>query len=112
RDRVLGVMMPSPYSSPGSVADARQLASNLGIESMTLPIAAVMQAFADAVSEPFASGQCDVAYENVQARIRGTLLMALSNQRGALLLTTGNKSELAVGYTTLYGDMNGGLAVI
>jgi NAD+ synthase/NAD+ synthase (glutamine-hydrolysing) len=112
RDRVLGVLMPSPYSSPGSLADARQLASNLGIESMTLPIAAVMQAFADALSEPFAAGRCDVAYENIQARIRGTLLMALSNQRGALLLTTGNKSELAVGYCTLYGDMSGGLAVI
>jgi NAD+ synthase (glutamine-hydrolysing) len=111
-DRVLGVMMPSPYSSAGSLADARELASNLGIESMTLPIADVMQAFTDALSEPFAEGQCDVAYENIQARIRGTLLMALSNQRGALLLTTGNKSELAVGYCTLYGDMNGGLAVI
>ena len=109
---VLGVMMPSPYSSPGSLADARQLASNLGIDTLTLPIEPEMRAFAATLQEPFAAGRCDVAYENIQARIRGTLLMALSNQRGALLLTTGNKSELSVGYCTLYGDMSGGLAVI
>jgi NAD+ synthase (glutamine-hydrolysing) len=112
RDHVLGVLMPSPYSSAGSRADAEQLASNLGIETTMLPIETIMRAFAETLREPFAQGSCEVAYENIQARIRGTLLMALSNQRGALLLTTGNKSELAVGYCTLYGDMNGGLAVI
>jgi NAD+ synthase (glutamine-hydrolysing) len=110
--RVLGVLMPSPYSSRGSIDDARQLASNLGIETMTLPIEAVMRAYDATLADAF--GDCDagVAKENIQARIRGALLMALSNQRGALLLTTGNKSELAVGYCTLYGDMSGGLAVI
>jgi len=110
--KVLGVLMPSPYSSRGSLEDAEQLAATLGIRTMTLPIDAAMRAFADTLREPFAEMPCGVAEENVQARIRGTLLMALSNQRGALLLTTGNKSELSVGYCTLYGDMNGGLAVI
>jgi len=109
---VLGVLMPSPYSSAGSLTDARQLATNLGIEALTLPIEPEMNAFDETLREAFRSARCDVALENVQARIRGTLLMALSNQRGALLLTTGNKSELSVGYCTLYGDMNGGLAVI
>jgi len=111
-DKVLGVLMPSPYSSQGSVGDAAQLASNLGIRTLTLPIDPPMRAFADVLREPFSEMPCGVAEENIQARIRGTLLMALSNQRGALLLTTGNKSEIAVGYCTLYGDMNGGLAVI
>ena len=111
-DRVLGVLMPSPYSSPGSLTDARQLADNVGIETFTLPIEAAMRTFGEILRDPFAAGRSDVAYENIQARIRGTLLMALSNQRGALLLTTGNKSELSVGYCTLYGDMSGGLAVI
>jgi NAD+ synthase (glutamine-hydrolysing) len=110
--RVLGVLMPSPYSSPGSLEDARQLASNLGVHTMTLPIEPVMRAFGVTLHEAFAGMACGVAEENIQARIRGTLLMALSNQRGALLLTTGNKSELSVGYCTLYGDMSGGLAVI
>jgi NAD+ synthase/NAD+ synthase (glutamine-hydrolysing) len=111
-DNVLGVLMPSPYSSRGSVADAEQLAANLGIRAMTLPIDPAMRAYGDVLREPFSEMPCGVAEENIQARIRGTLLMALSNQRGALLLTTGNKSELSVGYCTLYGDMNGGLAVI
>jgi NAD+ synthase/NAD+ synthase (glutamine-hydrolysing) len=111
-DRVLGVLMPSPYSSRGSIDDAAELAANLGIRAMTLRIDPMMRAFGDALREPFAETPAGVAEENVQARIRGTLLMALSNQRGALLLTTGNKSELSVGYCTLYGDMNGGLAVI
>ena len=111
-DRVLGVLMPSPYSSRGSVEDAAQLAANLGIRTLTLPIETAMQAFGHILREPFAELPIGVAEENIQARIRGTLLMALSNQRGALLLTTGNKSELSVGYCTLYGDMNGGLAVI
>jgi len=109
---VLGVLMPSPYSSRGSVDDARQLAENLQIETMTLPIEIPMRAFDDTLHEAFAGRPCGVAEENLQARIRGVLLMALSNQRGALLLTTGNKSELSVGYCTLYGDMSGGLAVI
>jgi len=109
---VLGVLMPSPYSSRGSIDDARQLASNLGIETMTLPIEAVMRAYDATLADAFGDSDAGVARENIQARIRGALLMALSNQRGALLLTTGNKSELAVGYCTLYGDMSGGLAVI
>ena len=111
-DRVLGVLMPSPYSSRGSVDDANLLAANLGIRTLTLPIEPPMRAFDQTLREPFSTGSCEVARENLQARIRGTLLMALSNQTGALLLTTGNKSELSVGYCTLYGDMNGGLAVI
>jgi NAD+ synthase (glutamine-hydrolysing) len=109
---VLGVLMPSPYSSRGSVDDARELAANLGIDTLTLPIEGAMRAYAGTLREPFAIRPCPVAEENIQARIRGTLLMALSNQRGALLLSTGNKSELSVGYCTLYGDMSGGLAVI
>jgi NAD+ synthase/NAD+ synthase (glutamine-hydrolysing) len=109
---VLGVLMPSPYSSPGSVEDARQLAENLGIDTMTLPIEIPMRAFADTLAGSAAGRPGGIVEENLQARIRGNLLMALSNQRGALLLTTGNKSELSVGYCTLYGDMSGGLAVI
>jgi len=109
---VLGVLMPSPYSSRGSIDDALALASNLGIETMTLPIEPAMKAMTATLHDAFANKPCGVAEENIQARIRGNLLMALSNQRGALLLTTGNKSELSVGYCTLYGDMSGGLAVI
>ena len=111
-EHVLGVLMPSPYSSAGSVNDARLLAANLGIETLTLPIEGVMAAYDTALADALASGDSGVARENIQARIRGALMMALSNQRGALLLTTGNKSELSVGYCTLYGDMSGGLAVI
>jgi NAD+ synthase (glutamine-hydrolysing) len=111
-DHVLGALMPSPYSSRGSVDDSRQLAANLGIETLTLPIEPAMQAMEHTLHDAFADGVRDVTEENIQARIRGNLLMALSNKRGALLLTTGNKSELAVGYCTLYGDMSGGLAVI
>jgi NAD+ synthase (glutamine-hydrolysing) len=109
---VLGILMPSPYSSPGSIDDALELAARLGIHTHTLPIGSVMRAFEDVLREPFAGWPRDVTEENIQARIRGNLLMALSNKFGALLLTTGNKSELAVGYCTLYGDMSGGLAVI
>jgi NAD+ synthase (glutamine-hydrolysing) len=109
---VLGVLMPSPYSSRGSVEDARQLAENLTIDTMTLPIEIPMRALGDTLRDAFAGPLAGVVEENIQARIRGNLLMALSNQRGALLLTTGNKSELSVGYCTLYGDMSGGLAVI
>jgi NAD+ synthase (glutamine-hydrolysing) len=111
-EHVLGVLMPSPYSSRGSIDDARQLASNLGMRVMQLPIEPAMRAYDAILSDVFADTDCETARENIQARIRGALLMALSNQRGALLLTTGNKSELAVGYCTLYGDMSGGLAVI
>jgi NAD+ synthase/NAD+ synthase (glutamine-hydrolysing) len=111
-DRVLGVMMPSPFSSRGSLDDAEQLANNLGIETLQLPITDAMRAMEQTLSEAFAGLPRDVTEENIQARIRGNLLMALSNKHGALLLTTGNKSELSVGYCTLYGDMSGGLAVI
>jgi NAD+ synthase (glutamine-hydrolysing) len=109
---VLGVLMPSPYSSRGSVDDSVEVAAHLGIETLTLPIADAMRAMDAALAGAFAGTTTGVAEENIQARIRGNLLMALSNKRGALLLTTGNKSELAVGYCTLYGDMSGGLGVI
>jgi NAD+ synthase/NAD+ synthase (glutamine-hydrolysing) len=111
-DHVLGVLMPSPFSSRGSIDDALALTRNLGIASLTLPIEPAMQAMESTLADAFAGSPRDVTEENIQARIRGNLLMALSNKRGALLLTTGNKSELAVGYCTLYGDMSGGLAVI
>lgn len=110
--RVLGVLMPSPFSSRGSIDDSRQLAANLGIQTLTLPIAPAMTAIEETLRSAFAGTARDVTEENIQARIRGNLLMALSNKRHALLLTTGNKSELAVGYCTLYGDMSGGLGVI
>src|SRR3954468_22176602 len=111
-DHVLGVLMPSPYSSRGSLDDAHALASNLGIETMTLPIEPLMHTFGGVLRSGLGAEPPEVALENIQARIRGNLLMALSNSRDALLLTTGNKSELSVGYCTLYGDMSGGLAVI
>ena len=111
-DRVLGVLMPSPYSSRGSLDDAHALAANLGIETVTLPIEPLMQSFGGVLGGALGEDPPGVTAENIQARIRGNLLMALSNTRGALLLTTGNKSELSVGYCTLYGDMSGGLAVI
>jgi NAD+ synthase (glutamine-hydrolysing) len=111
-ENVLGVLMPSPYSSPGSIDDALALAANLGIETLTLPIQDAMRAMDCTLQDAFAGFDSALAEENIQARIRGNLLMALSNSRGALLLTTGNKSELAVGYCTLYGDMSGGLGVI
>jgi NAD+ synthase/NAD+ synthase (glutamine-hydrolysing) len=109
---VLGVLMPSPFSSQGSVDDSLALAKHLGIETLTLPIEPAMRAMDETLREAFRGTTRDVTEENIQARIRGNLLMALSNKRGALLLTTGNKSELAVGYCTLYGDMSGGLGVI
>ncbi|MFI5089820.1 MAG: NAD+ synthase [Terriglobales bacterium] len=109
---VTGVGMPGPYSSCGSIDDARSLASNLGIHFETLPIGDVFDDFRKTLKPAFAGRPEDVTEENIQARIRGTLLMALSNKFGALVLTTGNKSELAVGYCTLYGDMVGGMAVI
>ncbi len=109
---VHGVAMPSRYSSPHSLADARQLADNLGIRFACIPIEPMHVAFESALRPHFGDLAPDVADENIQARVRGVILMALSNKFGSLLLTTGNKSELAVGYCTLYGDMAGGLAVI
>jgi NAD+ synthase (glutamine-hydrolysing) len=111
-DRVTTVTMPSPYSSTGTRSDAHDLARNLGVEILELPIAPMMQGFEEALREPFAGREPGIAEENLQARIRGNLLMALSNKFGWLVLTTGNKSELAVGYSTLYGDSAGGFAVI
>jgi NAD+ synthase/NAD+ synthase (glutamine-hydrolysing) len=111
-ENVLGVMMPSRYSSQGSVDDSVELARNLGIQTMLLPISDIMKTYDGVLADAFAGLNPDVTEENIQSRIRGNLLMALSNKFGSLLLTTGNKSEMSVGYCTLYGDMNGGLAVI
>ena len=112
RENVTGATMPSPYSSSGTRRDARRLAKNLGIEFLSLPITGVFSAFKRALARAFKGLAEDVTEENIQARIRGTLLMALSNKFGWLVLTTGNKSEIGVGYSTLYGDMAGGFAVI
>ena len=111
-ERVIGVTMPSIYSSFGSVSDSATLADNLGIPFHNLPIKEPVAAFEQVLADPFEGTETGVAEENIQARARGVLLMALSNKFHYLLLSTGNKSELAVGYATLYGDMNGGLAVL
>lgn len=111
-ENVTCVLMPSPYSSQGSVDDSLELIDNLGVTGMTLPIEPIMAQFTQTLAEPFSGYQPDTTEENIQSRIRGNLLMALSNKYRALLLTTGNKSELAVGYCTIYGDMSGGFAVI
>lgn len=111
-DNVFGALMPSPYSSSHSIADATALAKNLGMKTISLPIKSAMQSFDAILSKSFEGTEPDTTEENIQARIRGTLLMALSNKFGALLLATGNKSELSVGYCTIYGDMCGGLSVI
>ena len=111
-ENVTGVMMPGYYSSQGSIDDARELANSLGVRVEMLPIGEIFEAYLKDLKPVFAATATDVTEENIQARIRGSLLMAMSNKFGALLLTTGNKSELAVGYCTLYGDMCGGLAVI
>jgi NAD+ synthase (glutamine-hydrolysing) len=111
-DNVIGVGMPSPYSSSGSVDDSRRLAANLGIRFETIGISGLFSQFTQALAPLFAGRQPDITEENLQSRTRGVLLMALSNKFGALVLTTGNKSEMAVGYCTLYGDMVGALAVI
>lgn len=111
-DNVLGVLMPSTYSSSHSVTDALAVAANLGIKTETIPIGDLMQGFDRALEPQFKGTEFGLAEENIQSRIRGTLLMSMSNKFGYLLLSTGNKSEMAVGYCTLYGDMNGGLAVI
>jgi NAD+ synthase (glutamine-hydrolysing) len=112
RDSVVGVSMPSAFSSRGTRADARRVARNLGIEFLSLPIVPAYRAFRRILAPAFKGMPEDVAEENIQARVRGTLLMALSNKFGWLVLTTGNKSEMGVGYCTLYGDMAGGFAVI
>ena len=111
-DRVTGVAMPTRFSSTHSLEDAETLARNLGIRYELIPIDSVFESYLEALGPVFAGLAPDVAEENIQARVRGGVLMALSNKFGALLLTTGNKSEIAVGYCTLYGDMAGGLAVI
>ena len=112
KGKVLGVTMPSHYSSKGSVEDSKVLSERLGIDLKTIPIDSIYQAYIKALGGVFAGLPFDVTEENLQARIRGKILMAISNKQGYLVLTTGNKSELAVGYCTLYGDMCGGLAVI
>ncbi len=111
-ENVLGVALPSPYSSNDSMEDATALANNLACGFEMIPISDLFGSFQESLSSLFAGKQADVTEQNLQARIRGNLLMALSNKFGHLLLSTGNKSEMAVGYCTLYGDMNGGLAVI
>ena len=111
-ENVQAVLMPSPWSSAGSIEDSHALAQRLGIATATVPIAPLMEGFAAALTPALAGPPAGLTAENLQSRIRGTLLMAMANQQGQLLLSTGNKSELAVGYCTLYGDMNGGLAVI
>ncbi len=111
-ENVIGILMPSRYSSEGSIEDSKSLAQNLNIKTETLPIHNIFDSYLSSLKPIFQSENSSAAEENLQARIRGTLLMAISNQRGALLLTTGNKSELGTGYCTLYGDMSGGLAVL
>ena len=111
-ERVRALRMPSPWSSEGSLTDAADLAARLGLELSTLPIAPLMEAMEGALTPALGGPPAGLTAENLQSRLRGTLLMAVANQEGQLLLSTGNKSELAVGYCTLYGDMNGGLAVI
>ncbi len=111
-DNVLGVTMPGPYSSKGSFLDSEKLAENLGIEIKNISINNIYNTYLETLKSEFKNKKTDITEENIQARIRGNILMALSNKFGYLVLTTGNKSELAVGYCTLYGDMSGGLAVI
>jgi len=111
-DNVVGVTMPSKFNSPQTISDAEELAKNLGIEFFTIPIESILKRFDEALEGVPGWNSEGVAYENLQARIRGCILMSLSNQFGSLVLTTGNKSETAVGYATLYGDTAGGFAVI
>lgn len=111
-ENVLGILMPSPYSSDHSVKDALDVAKNLGIQTQKLLIGDLMKTYDQTFAELFANTEFGIAEENLQSRIRGNLLMAVSNKFGHLLVSTGNKSEMAVGYCTLYGDMNGGLAAI
>ncbi|MEW6087986.1 MAG: NAD+ synthase [bacterium] len=112
KENVTGILMPSPYSSRGSIDDSLELAKKIGIKTLTIPINNIMISFENSLEKVFQGYPKDITEENIQSRIRGNLLMAVSNKYGAMLLTTGNKSELAVGYCTIYGDMSGGLAVI
>jgi NAD+ synthase (glutamine-hydrolysing) len=112
QENVLGVLMPSPYSSKGSIRDSRKLAKNLGVQIKEIPITSIYRAYLRSLKNHLDVEKMSVALENVQARIRGNILMALSNEFGYLVLSTGNKSEMAVGYCTLYGDMSGGLSVL
>jgi NAD+ synthase (glutamine-hydrolysing) len=107
-DNVIGVSMPSRYSSPGSISDAEALAKNLGIQFQVIPIEKAFSSYLETLAEPFKNTQQDITEENIQARIRGNILFALSNKFGWLVLACSNKSETATGYTTLYGDMAGG----
>jgi NAD+ synthase (glutamine-hydrolysing) len=111
-DRVVGVAMPGPYSSPGSLRDARDLAKRLGIRLLEIPILPIFEAYRKVLAPALGAGGHGAVEENIQARIRGAILMALSNRFGHLVLSTGNKSEIAVGYCTLYGDMAGGYALL
>jgi NAD+ synthase (glutamine-hydrolysing) len=111
-ENVLGVSMPGPYSSRGSVDDSRKLAKNIGIKFYVIPISKIYSSYLESLKKHFKGRKIGTTEENIQARIRGNILMALSNKFGYLVLSTGNKSELAVGYCTLYGDMSGGLSVI
>ena len=111
-ENVHAIAMPGPYSSPGSVSDAEELARRLGIDFRIIPISSVFDTYLKTLESSFKGFETDVTEENIQARVRGNILMALSNKLGAMVLSTGNKSELAVGYCTLYGDMAGGLSVI
>src|SRR5262249_53992345 len=111
-ERVHCVSMPSQFSSEGTRNDAQLLAEHLGTEFLELPIEPVVRGFLEPLAEPFRSREPDLTEENIQARTRGVLLMALSNKFGWLVVATGNKSELSVGYATLYGDMAGGFALL
>ncbi len=111
-ENVLGVSMPSGYSSSGSKSDARELAENLGMQFLTIPIEETFRTSLNMLASALGEGDAGLAGENLQARIRGNFLMTISNKLGPIVLTTGNKSEMAVGYCTLYGDMAGGYAVI
>lgn len=112
REKVWGISMPGPFTSEASITDAKQLAANLGICFRAIPVTSIYESYLSALDPVFSGLARDATEENIQARVRGNILMALSNKYGALVLSTGNKSELAVGYCTLYGDMAGGLAVI
>ena len=112
RDNVMGVLMPSPYTSRDSIEDSLSLARNLGVETRLIPITPIYESYREALQGPLRLGEIELTLENIQARIRGNILMAISNKEGHMVLSTGNKSELAVGYCTLYGDMSGGLGVL
>jgi NAD+ synthase (glutamine-hydrolysing) len=111
-ENVLGVLMPSPYTSRESIVDSHKLAANLGVDTKLIAISPIYQSYRESLREPLELGEIEVTLENIQARIRGNILMAISNKFGHMVLSTGNKSELAVGYCTLYGDMSGGLSVL